>query len=177
MRLARTTILAAALLSIALSYPPAALAHAEEGSAAPAVYRVEFSIQKFSGEERVDTRNYVMLLEDRGKGSVRVGNRVPYPTTVGAGPVTQYQYADVGLNLDASLRASGDHVLLNVSLQISDLATHEAETSPGPAPTVRQVRSTVSTAVPVGEKTVVCTLDDAVDEQRYAVEVLAVREE
>ena len=134
----------------------------------PAVYRLEFRVHRHDEGKRVDTRNLKMLLEDGKKGTVRIGNRVPLPNASGG-----VQFADVGLNLDSSLRVRGEKVHLYLSLEMS-----EADAQPGAQgpPMIRQVRTTVSTAITPGKATTVCTMDDAVEDRRYDLEVVAVKE-
>jgi len=154
------------LVLLAILVCAAPPAQAQANSDAPAVYRLECLVHKSNNGKRVDTRNYTLRVADGSAGTVRVGTRVPYLT--GA---QQYQYADVGLNLDIKLRALGAGLTLDVSLEISDLAKPPEAEANSPAPTVRQIKTRVETVIPAGKPTVVASLDDVVEKDRYDLEI------
>ena len=54
------------------------------------VYRIEFNVREVENGKRLNSRNYMMVVEDHQWGKIRVGNRVPYKSTE-----NQFQYQDV----------------------------------------------------------------------------------
>src|SRR5215471_15423650 len=68
-------------------------------TARSAAYKVDFTIRD-SGDAGAKTgRKYSIMVNDRQKGTFKVGNRIPMATGGGAGN-TQFTYADVGVNLE-----------------------------------------------------------------------------
>ncbi len=173
MRKSQTALSTLAVLAVLACAAPTL--NAQDQAGGTAVYRLECLVHKSKNGKRVDTRNYTLRVADGSTGTVRVGTRVPYLT--GAPPAQQYQYADVGLNLDVKLRALGSGLALDVSLDISDLAKPPDGDGPSPAPTVRQIRTKVETVIPAGKATVAASLDDVVEKDRYDLEITATKVE
>lgn len=132
------------------------------------VYEVEFAVDEKEDGKPGNTRNYFMLLEDKGTGKVRAANRVPI--SMGEKGI---QYMDVGLSIDCELRELDDGVSLRIWLEISDFATPGQEKASPPL--VRTIRSEVQTAIPRGKPTVVSVIDDTATKRRYGLEVTATK--
>ena len=130
---------------------------------ASTVYRLGVAIHEVENDNRVDTRNYTLLMKPGSKVTSRTGSRVP--VAVGGESI---QYVDVGANLDFRLHEASDNVRLDVDLELSD-----ADQPPAGAtqPTIRQVRYSVTTVVPVGKTTMIGKLDEPTGERRYEIEV------
>lgn len=128
------------------------------------VYRLEFAIREKEDGTALNTRNYLMLLEDKASGKIRAGNRVP--VSMGEKGI---QYMDVGLNLDCDLRERDNDISLRVWLEISDFAAPGQEKVG--APLLRTIRTEVQTGIPLGKPTVVSVVDDAATKRRYELEV------
>src|SRR5438270_11540602 len=83
------------------------------------VYKVDFTIRDGS-DSATSGRRYSMLIEPGGKGTFRVGTKVAYATGTmqsGSAPVaTQYNFADIGVSIDARLRAIGDKLDLGADI-------------------------------------------------------------
>ncbi len=131
--------------------------------AANTVYRLEVAIHEVENDKRTDTRNYTLLMKSGSKVTSRTGSRVP--VAVGGESI---QYVDIGANLDFKLDEVGDNVRLDVNLELSD-----ADGPPAGAtqPTIRQVRYSVTTVVPVAKTTTIGKLDEPTGERRYEIEV------
>jgi hypothetical protein len=144
-------------------------AQEKKESATPAVYRVEFNIRDGSEAAAKAGRRYAMLIEANGKGTFRVGNRVPIAT--GGAQVGQYQYFDVGVNIECRLRESNGKVDLNADIEVSNIVEHEkgAAAIP-PNPTVSSIRLSVGTIVDLGKPALVASIDDPVTMRRFDVE-------
>jgi hypothetical protein len=147
-----------------------------------AVYKVEFNIHDGADSAARTGRRYTMLIEANTKGTFRVGTKVPYATgsfQSGQGGAvsplinTQYNYADVGVNIDCHL---GDIVngklVLHATLDLSTLVPHDkgAATNP-PSPTIAQLRIEINDVLMLGKPTLVASIDDPVTMRKFDVEV------
>jgi hypothetical protein len=158
-------------------------AAAQEKPASTGVYRVEYRIRDGSDAAAKTGRRYTMLIENRNKATFKLGERVPVATGavqpgvggVGVSPVvnTQFNYIDVGVNIDAYLAEENGKITLNTSLDISTLVEHkQPPQSPIlPNPTVAQIKIAEISAVPAGKPTLVASIDDPVTQRKFEVEV------
>jgi hypothetical protein len=144
-------------------------AQEKKESVSPGVYRVEFNIRDGSEAAAKAGRHYAMLIAANGKGTFRVGNRVPF-ATVGM-PPGQYQYLDVGVNIECRLGELNGKVALNADIEVSTIVEHEkgAAAIP-PSPTVAQIRLSVGTIVDLGKPALVASINDPVTMRRFDVE-------
>lgn len=75
------------------------------------VYRVTFTITESDGGRKTGTQHFSLVAADGNKSYVKQGNRVPIVTGSfdkdGAGPTTQIQYLDVGINIEAAVTGVG----------------------------------------------------------------------
>ncbi|HZP23218.1 MAG TPA: hypothetical protein VFB04_07215 [Terriglobales bacterium] len=104
--------------------------------------------------------------------SMRAGTRVPLAT--GGTEGGKYNYADFGVNLDSRGYEVGDAFQLEVSAEISSVAT-ESPSSPG-LPLIRMVKVRSAVLARFGQPTVVFTVDDPASKHRFALEVTSTRE-
>ena len=130
------------------------------------VYRVEFAIHESDNGQRVNTRNYMQLVEEGGRCRSRAGASIP--VTGPQGPM----YMDVGFNLDCELSERDGLVRMELALEISSFA-QDPETKERPL--LRRIRSEVNTAVVPGKPTVVSSIDDTASKRRYELEVTATK--
>lgn len=147
--------------------PPAA----EKPVKPVSIYRLEFTVREVEDGKRLNSRAYTMSVEDGDFGRIRVGNRIPYNSGK-----DQFQYYDVGINIDCRLRDHDSFILLeNTSIEISSVVKDESTAAGTLNPVVRQARASVAVAVTPGKPTVVTTLDDVSSNRRYEVEVTATK--
>lgn len=156
-------------------------AQKEEGAAAKSLrgYRVDYALVEMQDGKRVNTRNYMVLVEEEERGnyspaSIRVGTRVPLTTANKEGQPTT-SYMDVGLNIDCRIKPRGsDRVSLESTVEVAGLVaddqTRIAEKITG-APIVRSNRSRVTAVVTLGKKTTVASYDDINSTRTTTVEV------
>jgi len=138
---------------------------------AVSVYRLEFAVREMEDNKKINSRSYTMLVEDGDWGRIRVGNRIPYNTGK-----DQFQYFDVGINIDCHLRDHGNYIMLeNTSIEISSIVKDESSTGGTPNPIVRQARSSVEPVITPGKPAVITSLDDVSSNHRYEVEVTATK--
>jgi hypothetical protein len=81
--------------------------------------KVLFVLAEYEGEKKVKTLSYIMLIHADSTSKTRIGSRVPVATGKDNG-ATQFQYIDVGTNLDCSARPAQDgRYQLRMSLERS----------------------------------------------------------
>lgn len=132
------------------------------------LYRVDFALHESEDGKRVNTRNYMQLVEEGGECRVRAGHKVAITTVVQGQPSTQY--LDVGFRLDCHLSEGDGYVRLEIRLDITGFAEEAKE-----RPLLRNISSEVRTAVLPGKPTVVSSIDDSASKRRYELEVTATK--
>jgi len=96
----------------------------DEGKSAPAVIvgpqvKVQFVFAEYEGEKKVKSLPYTMVIDTSHNNKLRMGSRLPVATGKD-GAAVQYQYIDVGTNLDcAALTAQDGKYQLRLSLERS----------------------------------------------------------
>jgi hypothetical protein len=154
-----------------------ALAEEAKPAATLSLYKVDFALHEGEDGKRLNTRNYMLLIEhgrgnlDRpvgfshsGFGRIRANTKVPISPEE-----NKVMYMDVGLKIDCDLRPAPEGVLLQVGLEISNFADPQQMSSRQPL--IREFRSEVSTAVEPSKPTVIAVVDDAATRRRYELEV------
>ncbi len=145
---------------------------AEEAERTGSVYRVDFAVHELEDGKRVNTRHYSMQLE-AGRpgraGQIRASTKVPVPSG------NNWQYIDVGLDLDCRLEESESGLRLQISFTISNFAVPEEEREARIPPLMREIRSSVHTVIQPDKPTVVSSVDDTATKRRYELEVTATK--
>jgi hypothetical protein len=171
--------LAVAVMAFCLPLiPNSASAQQEKGKEAATteqkplvVYRIEFNVREVENGKRLNSRNYIMLVEDGQWGRIRVGNRVPYQSAE-----KQYQYQDVGMNIDCHPRGREDSVALDIGVEsMSVVPPEQATAATTLQPMFRQQRSNITSVVTLGKPTLIASMDDVVTNRRYEIEVTATK--
>jgi hypothetical protein len=90
----------------------------------PTSLRVQIVFSEFEGDKKLSSLSYTLPIQsDTGRGSIRMGLRVPVVTgsaSPGSAFQNQYQYVDVGSNLDGrATKTSDGRFLLHLSLERS----------------------------------------------------------
>lgn len=125
-------------------------------------FKVDYTIRDGSAQPR----RYAVLIEKGGRGNFRVGTRQPYPT----GP-NNYNYADIGVNIDARLSEGGRGLTLDSNIEISSLQAEKSADTTKP-PVIAQVRTNVTNQMPVGRAMVIATIDDPVTLKKFEIEAM-----
>jgi hypothetical protein len=119
-------------------------------------YHLDFVVQEMGADGKVtNTRSYTATvstdIRDRGT-SIRTNSRIPVPS--GA----QFQYVDVGVNIDArNVRELGRQLSLDLVADVSSVA---ATNDPNlHQPVIRQNKWQAGVLIPIGKATVVFTSD------------------
>jgi hypothetical protein len=168
-----------AILALVSLLAPTFPADAQEKTAEPAVYKVEFAIRDGSQAAAQTGRRYTMVVSASEKGIFRIGEKVPYATSsfqpgvggTGPQPLMQYTYLDTGVNIECRIRELNGKITLNADLDISAVRQHEkTDTLNPPNPTVAAIRLGVSTLMSPGKPTQTVSMDDPVTLKRFDVE-------
>lgn len=167
----------AALLVTALFIPAVPACAQEKSAAANDVYKVEFLIHDESDAASKAGRRYTILVEGNERGQFRVGQKVPYITgsfqpgaSVNPMVATQYNYADVGVNIDCRVNELDGRIRLRSSLELSSILPRDKNASPAPpSPSIGQLKVDVNALVDPGKPTVVASIDDPVTSRHFDV--------
>ncbi|MEJ7608158.1 MAG: hypothetical protein WKF37_18310 [Bryobacteraceae bacterium] len=141
-------------------------------------YRLEFSAKEMESGKVSNSRTYTMLISNSTTtkgGSIRVGSKLPVQiTSPASGFGGQYQFYDLGVNIDCrSVREVGSQLALDVSAEMSSVATTSEPANPGLPPIVRQNKWSSNVLIPVGKPTVVFASDDLTSKRTIQIEVTA----
>jgi hypothetical protein len=132
-----------------------------------AVYRIEFNVREIEDGKRLNSRNYMMVVDEGNRGMIRVGNRVPFQTSE-----KQYQYHDVGMNIDCRPRDREGGIELVINVEVSSVVPPgQLEAAPTFNPVFRTQSTGVTPIVAPGKPTLVASMDDVVTNRRYEIEV------
>ena len=150
---------------------PRAAADSEEAS-----YRLDFALNDIENGKKVGGRSYAVVVRrgadqhNAALSKYRSGSRVPIMT--GASPATQWQYNDVGVNIDCRLYGPDDALTLESSIEVSSVANPQGST---PQPVVRQTKSDSNVMLPAGKRVVLASLDAADSPRQLEIEVTATK--
>jgi hypothetical protein len=153
------------------------------------VYKVEYRIRDGSDTAKAG-RRYTMLCDTTGKGTFKVGDRIPVASGsfqpgvggVGVNPLvnTQFTYLDIGVNIDTTVRErlNETRVELSANIDMSTLVEHKqaAGSAVMSNPTVAQMKIVVNALVTPGKPTVVASIDDPVTQHKVDVEAVVTKE-
>lgn len=142
-------------------------------------YKLDFVFREVQDGKTVNTRSYMMILEDNRNswGEVKIGSRVPVVT--GSNP-NAWQYLDVGTNINCRIsnRIQRPLVPLNCTVEVSSFSLPEQKPTAGGAnPVINQIKSNVPAVVAEGKQTVITTIDDPNSTRRYEIALTATKTE
>jgi hypothetical protein len=174
-------VAAAGLTAVA----PVVSAQENRAPGEPFVYRAEFVIHDGSDAATKTGRRFTMLIDGGGKGVFRSGNKIPYATGAfqpGTGaavaPVvaTQYQYAEIGVNIDCRVREQNGKIALHAALEMSNIVPRDkAPDSLPPNPTISSTRFEVNATLNPGKPELVASIDDPITARKLDVEATVTR--
>ena len=136
-------------------------------------YKLEFVLKELQDGKTINTRNYMMTVEDHDRGTLKTGARVPVNNVA---PATGFQYLDIGVNIDCRVVGHDDFASLNTTVEVSSFALPEqASGTSGMPPVVRQAKASMDAVVPVNKPTVIGVIDDVNSTKRYEIAVTATK--
>ncbi len=140
------------------------------------VYRLTYKITETDNGQSKGTQHFTLIVATGDRTVFKQGDRVPIVTGKSGGGATpqdsQVQYADVGLNIDASLTASSDALTLRTKLEVSSLANQSAGTG-ARDPDIRQTVLEETAALVPSKPLVLGSLDVPGTTRHEEIEVVA----
>lgn len=143
------------------------------------VYRVEFNIRDGSDAAARNGRRYALMVTPDQKGTFHVGQKVPYATgslmpagrAVSEAPITQFNYADIGVNIQCQVSPLGGQARLKATLDLSSVIQHD-KAGPGmpSQPVIGQLRTDIDGVLNLGRATTVASIDDPVTSRKVEIE-------
>jgi hypothetical protein len=135
-------------------------------------YRVDFSITELAESKKVNTRHYSMVTNSGPWSTLKIGTRVPVATGSSGGG-TQFQYLDVGTNIDCQVNEQGEDLSLNIRSEFSNLSSTEDQRSPQPI--IRQIQINGRTITSSGKPVVIGAVDDPTSNRQYQLEAIVTK--
>ncbi|HXK02128.1 MAG TPA: hypothetical protein VMS37_06980 [Verrucomicrobiae bacterium] len=157
-----------AILLAALLAPLAAAQAGRTGN----VYKVDFTIRDSGDAGAKAGRKYSLLVNERQKGTFKVGNRVPMATGGSPGNM-QFTYVDVGVNIDCFAAEVEGKINLRTDMDLSTAVMPDK--NPTPNPTISQIKLAIETTLTPGKPSVVASFDDPVTSRKFDVEAIVTK--
>lgn len=151
-----------------------ASADAARAEKAWSFYKLDLTVREMDGAKTLNSRSYNISQGVDEWGQLRVGSRVPVVTLAGEGNrPTQWQYIDIGLNMDSRLKEKDGTVVMDWRLDLSSVA---GENAPGTnQPVIRNVKNNGQTVLVMGKPTLMSSVDDLSSTHRFVFEVTATK--
>jgi hypothetical protein len=124
-------------------------------------YQLDFSLDETLDGKPSGARNFKLLMQEGETNRVRVGSKIPLPTSG-----EEMKFTDIGLKLDWKLNERDGYIELEGRLELNDLAS--PMTSP---PTIRNFQAEIETAVLLDKATTIGVYDDTVSKRRYELRI------
>lgn len=138
-------------------------------------YRLDYVLREMDGTKEISKRNYTISVRSGNSlRQLRMGSRVPVSTGPAVNDHPQYQYMDVGMNVDTLTREDQHGVWLDVTGELSSIAVNEgaSNTSYSP-PLVRQAKVSGSVPIIPGKSMLVFSADEPTTTRRFELSVTA----
>lgn len=136
-------------------------------------YKLDFVVKEVDGGKVLNARAYsTNISTEKGTAgsSIRAGSKVPYLTSPAPGS-TQYNYADVGVNIDCRQAIEvGNELSLFVSAEVSTTA----QDSPPATPIIRQNKWGSMVLVPIRKPVIIFSSDDVTSKHQMQLELTAI---
>jgi hypothetical protein len=145
------------LTAVLICLPAFAQDNKEHSTATP--YQVEYIIHDASDPSAKNGRHYILQLDNMNtRANIRSGAKAPYATSTAPNGVgTQWNYADIGVNIECRLYERDGHLMMTSNFEINSLAPNSQN---APAPAISQVRTETGTVVALGKQMALLTIDD-----------------
>ena len=149
--------------------------HGQPASDSVSAYRLDFTITEFDDGKKINARNYTLLAQVGFSPSMlRIGGRMPVRIQSNSSNMpSQFQYFDLGMNIDCSVREKDAALILDTRIDSSSMAPQVEESTHQPIE--RQWRSQVKSVVTPGKPTVILSMEDPTSKGKFQVEVTATK--
>jgi hypothetical protein len=132
-------------------------------------YKVDVLLSENEGGKRINTRAYTFVVESGRTIRLRQGLRIPVATASTTGVNTmQFQFVDVGLNIDCEVAEVENGVRVNVSVDESSVATEQH--GAGGNPVIRQFKNGGMAVIPLGKQTLLSSVEELDSKKRLDIE-------
>lgn len=136
-------------------------------------YRLDFVLREMEQGKLINQRAFTMNVSadpaggrERTWWNLRAGTRFPVRNP------NETNYVDVGVNLDITAKDAEDALQLELTAEISSLATDSGTNAP---PSIRQIKVKGAVFAPLGKPTVVFTTEDPGSKHEFQLQVTPVR--
>jgi hypothetical protein len=139
-------------------------------------YRLDFVLSELVDGKKVNTRSYSVVAREGKMNKLRSGARYPLATGTQLNN-TQFQYIDIGVNIDCEIDAQDGTLELNATIDSSSVSWPDAgsaHSAPG-QPVISQMRSEIRTFIRPGVPTMVSSMEDPASKRRFQVDVTAAK--
>jgi hypothetical protein len=139
-------------------------------------YRIDFSIAELEDGKKINSRHYSIDLNSGERNQVKIGTRVPVVSQSSPNQPewAQFQYLDVGTDINCRLEEQGDQLALEVHAEFSNLASATEQHSPQP-PIIRQINISGTTLADTGKPVIIGAVDDPNSKRTFQLEATATR--
>lgn len=140
------------------------------------VYRLDFVLSEFVDGKKVNTRSYSAVAREDEMNKLRTGARYPVATET-VTKITQYQYLDIGVNIDCRVVERSGYLELNAVIDSSSISWPEGAEAHGVPgqPFVSQMRSEIRSLIRPGVPTMISSMEDPASKRRFQVDVTATK--
>ena len=139
-------------------------------------YRLEFVVKEIEDDKVINSRVYATSVNTLKSASIRSGTRVPVVTSVnpGVGGSKQYNYYDIGVNIDSRdvQELSSGQLTLTINVDISNLVVTKDHSGDLP-PVVRNTKWSSPVVVQIRKATTVFSSDDPSGDRRMQLQLTA----
>ncbi|MGD0569380.1 MAG: hypothetical protein ABSA78_13335 [Candidatus Sulfotelmatobacter sp.] len=130
-------------------------------------YHLDFAINEFEDGKKINSRLYALNLNTNDSNDIKIGTRIPVEAKEG-----EFQYIDVGTNINAQLREQRGQTMLVVRAEVSNFAIPEQGLDkPDPHPALRQLKVSGSALLPLAKPMVMDSVDDPNSKRQFQLEV------
>ena len=138
---------------------------------------MDFLLTELEDGKKNNSRTYSLMAREGILNKLRAGVRVPIATNMGS-PIPQFQYLDVGMNIDCRVEEREGSLALNAVADSSSFSLPGEPKAPGSVaeqPVIRQMRSEINTVISLGKTTLISSMDDPSSKRRFQLEVTATK--
>jgi hypothetical protein len=131
-------------------------------------YHLDFSVNELEDGKKINSRQYSLNVNTNDGGSeIRIGTRVPVEAKEG-----EFQYLDVGTNINARISEQRGQMALTVRAEISNFAMPEqGQEKHDSRPVLRELKISGSTLLPLGKPMIIGSVDDPSSKRQFQLEV------
>jgi type II secretory pathway component GspD/PulD (secretin) len=138
------------------------------------LYRLTFTINESDSGKRTGAQTFTLIVASGSKTTFKQGSRVPIVTGVSGDPATgtQFQYQDVGLNIEAAADGYLDGLRLRSKVEQTSVADEKSSVG-SQDPIVRQTMLESASTLAPGKPLILGSLDIPGTTRKQEIQVVA----